>query len=106
MYDTPPYNFSPTLLPNNFHTLSDETKTLYMFEEETGDQFFNTVKLFFHKQYSRTNGIFQGKMESSAAFLKFNFHKEKMKTYHIQQPRNYQRTHHISWLHCNMKWHH
>ena len=74
MYDTPPYNFSPTLLPNNFHTLSDETTTLYMFEEETGDQFFNTVKLFFNKQYSRTNGIFQGKMESSAAFLKLQKH--------------------------------
>ena len=32
-----------------------------MFKEETGDQFFNNVKLFFKKLYSRTNGIFKAK---------------------------------------------
>ena len=38
-----------------------ETTTLYMFKEETGDQFFNNVKLFFKKLYSRNNGIFKAK---------------------------------------------
>ena len=32
-----------------------------MFKEETGDQFFNNVKLFFKRLYSRTNGIFKAK---------------------------------------------
>lgn len=37
---------NPTLLPTDFHTLSEGNYNTVMFEEEAGDQCFNTVKLF------------------------------------------------------------